>query len=375
MNRKKYTNFFSALGFQKKLFSIIGICFILTLLTDLQSNAQANAQEKLEQSAISVSMARATWDTGWFQTEIFKKLIEELGYKVKEPKTMDNQEFYLSVAKGEVDLWANGWFPGHKSFVEHDQVKGRVEAVGFEVIAGALQGYLVDKKTADKFGIKNLDDLKNPEIARMFDQNGNGKADLIGCNAGWGCESAIDHHLDTYDLRSTVEHIQGDYSPLMHETIARYKQGKPILFYTRTPNWTVGTLIPGKDVVWIEVPFASLTKEKKNLQNQTTIRGVAGCVNDPCSIGFPLNDIRVVANKQFLKKFPDIKKLLELVTISLKDISRQNAKMLDGEDAYEDICRHAQEWIQSNRKKIDKWLKAAEKFQIPKKLWFCRAVK
>jgi ABC-type proline/glycine betaine transport system substrate-binding protein len=367
MNRKKYPDFFSALGSQIAFFSILGICFILILFTDLQSNAQANTQEKLEQSAISVSMARATWDTGWFQTEIFKKLIEELGYMVKEPKTMENQEFYLSAAKGEVDLWANGWFPGHTSFLEHDQVKGKVEAVGFEVIAGALQGYLVDKKTADAVGIRNLDDLKDIKIARMFDQNGNGKADLIGCNAGWGCESVVEHHLDSYDLRSTVEHIQGDYSPLMSETIARYKSGKPILFYTWTPNWTLGTLIPGKDVVWIQVPFASLPDEKKHLKNQTTIKGVAGCVDDPCAIGFPLNDIRVVANKQFLKKFPDIKKLLELVKISLQDISGQNAKMLDGEDAYEDICRHAQEWIQNNRKKIDQWLKTARKFQTPKK--------
>ncbi len=370
--KKAYLRFFAAVVTGKGLFLGIGVCFVLMLAAGHQAAAQYNPKqfpssvEKRPVVGKTVSMARATWDTGWFQTEIFKKLLEELGYPVKEPKTMDNQEFYLSAARGDMDLWANGWFPSHKSFLEEDRVRGKVEAVGLEVKSGALQGYLVDKKTADALGITSLGDLRDPKVAEVFDRNGNGKADLIGCNVGWGCELVVEHHLDAYDLRATVEHIQGDYSPMMDETIIRYKQGEPTLFYTWTPNWTVGTLVPGKDVVWIQVPFASLPKEKENLKSQTTIKGVPGCVNDPCAMGFPPNDIRVVANKQFLENHPDVRRLLELVKIPLKDISRQNAKMLDGEDAYEDIRRHAQEWTQSNRDKIDRWLEEAKAFQVSK---------
>jgi len=367
--KKARLRFFAALATGKGLFLGIAICLLLMPATGHPVAAKTppdpsqTSTEKLPTMTEPISMARATWDTGWFQAEIFKKLLEDLGYTVNEPKTMDNLDFYLSAARGEVDLWANGWFPSHKSFLEEDRVRGKVEAVGFEVKAGALQGYLMDKKTADALGITSLGDLRDPKVAEVFDRNGNGKADLIGCNVGWGCELVVEHHLDAYDLRATVEHIQGDYSPMMDETIVRYKQGEPILFYTWTPNWTVGTLVPGKDVVWIQVPFASLPKEKENLKNQTTIKGVPGCVDDPCAMGFPPNNIRVVANKQFLENYPDVRRLLELVKIPLKDISRQNAKMLDGEDAYEDIRRHAQEWTQSNRDKIDRWLEEAKALQ------------
>jgi ABC-type proline/glycine betaine transport system substrate-binding protein/ABC-type amino acid transport substrate-binding protein len=353
----------------RDLFIHIGICFVLILAAGQQAAAQhqpkmfPSQNERLPAAGETISMARATWDTGWFQAEIFKILLENLGYAVNEPQTMDNLEFYLAAARGEVDLWANGWFPSHKHFLEDDRVQGKVEAVGFEVQAGALQGYIVDKKTADALGIKNLGDLREPKNARVFDRNGNGKADLIGCNVGWGCELVVEHHLDAYDLRATVEHIQGDYSPMMYETISRYKRSEPILFYTWTPNWTVGTLVPGQDVVWIEVPFASLPKEKENLASHTTIEGVPGCVNDPCAMGFPPNDIRVVANKQFLENYPDVRRLLELVKIPLKDISWQNAKMLDGEDDDEDIRRHALEWIAGNRETIYLWLKAARALQ------------
>ncbi|WP_432288488.1 glycine betaine ABC transporter substrate-binding protein [Aminobacter sp. BA135] len=39
--------------------------------------------------------------------------------------------------------------------------------------------------------------------------DGNGKADLYGCEPGWGCERVIEHQLDAYGLRDTVEEKQG----------------------------------------------------------------------------------------------------------------------------------------------------------------------
>ena len=96
-------------------------------------------------------------------------------------------------------------------------------------------------------------------------RDGNGKADLAGCNPGWGCEKVIEHHLDAYKLRDTVEHKQGQYSAIIANTIARYNEGKPILYYTWTPYWVSGVLVPGKDVVWMQVPFSSLPGERKNV--------------------------------------------------------------------------------------------------------------
>lgn len=311
----------------------------------------------------TISMARATWDTGWFQTEIFSLLLEELGYVVGYPKTMENLPFYLAAARGHVDIWVNGWFPSHNVFLKQEEVKGKVTPVGFEVIDGALQGYLVDKPTADRLEIRNLADLQRPEVASVFDRDGNGKADLIGCNIGWGCERVVEHHLGAYGLRATVEHVQGDYSPLMDETVERCRRGEPVLFYTWTPNWTVGELVPGRDVVWLQVPFPSLPIDQQELEAQTVIEGVPGCASDPCSMGFPPNDIRGVANTRFLESHPDVRRLLESVTIPLEDISLQNARMIGGEDTYDDIRRHARDWIVGHRKTVDRWLESARTLQ------------
>ena len=307
----------------------------------------------------TIRMARATWDTGWFQAEIFKALLESLGYAVEGPATFDTAEFYRAVARGEVDLWANGWFPLHNAFISDADIRSRIELVGYEVRGGALQGYLIDKASAEKFGITTLADFKNPEVARVFDANGNGKADLIGCDVGWGCELVIEHHLDAYRLHDTVEHVQGDYSLLIHDTVLRHQQGKPVLFYTWTPNWTVGTLIPGKDVVWLEVPFPSLPEGQQGLEARTVIADMKGCGSDPCAIGWPPNDIRVVANAAFLQNHPDVRRLLKAVQIPLADIHAQNARMVRGKGSPRDLRRHAAQWIEANRGLVRDWLAAA----------------
>ncbi|EOL4104209.1 glycine betaine/L-proline ABC transporter substrate-binding protein ProX, partial [Escherichia coli] len=109
-------------------------------------------------------------------------------------------------------------------------------------VNGAAQGYLIDKKTADQYKITNIAQLKDPKIAKLFDTNGDGKADLTGCNPGWGCEGAINHQLAAYELTHTVTHNQGNYAAMMADTISRYKEGKPVFYYTWTPYWVSNEL-------------------------------------------------------------------------------------------------------------------------------------
>jgi glycine betaine/proline transport system substrate-binding protein len=321
---------------------------------------------ELPGEGISVAMGRATWDTGWFQAAIYQTLMQEMGYEVDEVSTLDNPAFYLSAARGDLDFWANGWFPLHNTFLQDENVEGEVEPVGFQVEAGALQGYLIDKATADEMGITSLEDFKDPEIASAFDSDDDGLANLIGCNPGWGCEAVIEHHLDAYELRDSIQHVQGEYSALMADTIARYQRGEPILFYTWTPNWTVAELAPGEDVVWIEVPFSSLPEDQADMEDMTTGEGIPGCVSDPCNMGFPPNDIRVAANVEFLEENPAAERLFKLVEIPLADIAEQNQLMVDeGEDSDEDIARHAEEWIEENSDQIDEWLELAMDLEAP----------
>jgi glycine betaine/proline transport system substrate-binding protein len=305
---------------------------------------------------VEVQPARPTWNTGYFSEAIYSLALEELGYEVNEHQELDNPIFYQSVAQGDVDFWTEGWFPLHNQY--RDVFEQGATIAGTWAEAGALEGYLVDKAGADEFGISSLDDFKRDEVKQAYDANSNGKAELVGCPPGWGCNTVIGFHLDTFGLRDHVDEITSDYSAGMADAIGRFQNGEHILFYTWTPNWTVNALKPGEDVVWIEVPRPQYPEEDVT-EDQLSAAGVEGCVNDPCLLGFPANDISVVANQDFLDNNPAAAKLFEVVSIPLEDVFAQNARMHAGEDSQADIDRHAQEWAEANQEMWNSWLEQA----------------
>ncbi|WP_019172455.1 glycine betaine/L-proline ABC transporter substrate-binding protein ProX [Pseudaminobacter salicylatoxidans] len=316
------------------------------------------AAQSLPGEGKTVKMAQPTWDTEWFQAQIYRKVLEKLGYTVEAPTTLDNPPFYQAVGQGDLDFWASGWFPLHSTYMK--ELEGKASTVGYVAKGGALQGYLIDKKTAEANNIKTIEDFQKPEVAKLFDSNGDGKAEMVACPPGWGCELTINHQMKAYGLADTVEPLQAAYAASMADAISKYEQGKPIFFYTWTPNWTVGMLKPGEDVVWLQVNKAELPDDQKEMEDQTSIPGVKGCADDPCKLGWPANDIQVVANDKFLEDNPAAKKLFEVMSIPLEDIFAQNALMYQGKDKPADLEQQAAEWLEKHKAEVDGWVKEAE---------------
>ena len=107
----------------------------------------------------------------------------------------------------------------------------------------------------------------------------------------------------------------------MADAIAKFKNGKSVLFYTWTPNWTVGALELGKDIVWIEVPYSQTKKVK-----------VSNATKSKINMGFGADDIRPAANTDYMK-------------------------MNQGEKSEKAIKKHAAAWIKANQSTFDSWLK------------------
>ncbi len=309
-----------------------------------------------------VNMARADWNSGHMQAAIYAQLIGELGYTVSDPAehTLNPNGFYPALASGQYDLWVNGWFPLHDIYLESETVAGLstdlpIEPVGNQVASGALQGYMIDKATADAMEITSMSQLADPAVARVFDTDGDGSANLMGCNKGWGCERLINDHIAELDWGDNVEQVSGDYNDLVAGVRERVAAGEPALFYAWTPNWTYVLLTPGTDVVWLESP--ALEDET----GSTSVGGLRGCAADPCNLGWSVSSIRAVGNEDFLDDNPDIRRLLEDVSIPLADIAAQNAKMAEAERGYseDEIQADAVAWIEANRATVDSWLARA----------------
>jgi glycine betaine/proline transport system substrate-binding protein len=284
-----------------------------------------------------------------FQTRIVMSALKDLGYDVKPIKEVEYATAVVAIGNGDGTFMADYWNPLHADFYKNGGGDAKLWR-GPEYIANNLQGYLIDKKTADANKITNVGQLKDAKIAKLFDANGDGKADLAGCVPGWGCEKVIEHQLTEFKLRDTVTHKQGAYAALMADTISRYKAGKPILYYTWTPYWVSGVLVPGKDVVWLEVPHSA--QPGANAGKSTKLANGK-------DYGFEVNGQHVVANKAFVDANPAAKKIFESAKLSVNDVSAQNMRMNDGEKDSAAIDRHVAAWIKANQKTYDGWLAAA----------------
>lgn len=283
-----------------------------------------------------------------FQSRILFRALADLGYTVAEPNEVTAQMAHVAVGSGDADFFPSSWHTLHDPFVQEAGGDAVLTKVG-TLVDGALQGYLIDKASHDA-GVRNLGDLKDPAVAAKFDVDGDGKADLAGCVPGWGCERVIEHQLTEYGLRDTVTHNQGEYNAIIADTIARHATGQPVLYYTWTPYWVSGALVPGKDVEWLEVPYTSLPD---GATGQTEFEGR--------NLGFAVDSIGVVARNDFLAANPAAAKLFEVAKIGINDVSAENKMIADGEDSSEAIDKHVADWIAANQATYDGWLAEARK--------------
>lgn len=322
---------------------------ILTLAITTLASASPAFSATLPGKGVVVNAVQSSLPEETFQTELVNRALQALGYDVQPIKEVDYNVAYTAIASGDATYMAVNWDPLQKDMYASAGGDNKFYRQG-TYIYGAAQGYLIDKKTADKYHIHDISQLKDPNIAKLFDADGDGKADLAGCNPGWVCGSVISTQIEAYGLSNTVVQNQGNYSAIIADTLTRFKAGKPVLYYTWTPYWVSDELKPGKDVVWLTVPHSANPGSQKDLD--TTLPNGK-------NYGFPVNNEHIVANKAWTQANPAAAKLFAVMKLPLADVNAQNLRMHEGQGSSDDIDRHVDGWIASHQATFDGWVKQA----------------
>lgn len=309
----------------------------------------AHAAADLPGKGVRVLPLQSSLAEETFQTILVTRALKKLGYDVQPIKEVQYPLAHLAVANGDATFMANHWNPHHSEFYKAAGGDAKLSRKGL-YLAGAAQGYMIDKKTADQYKIRDLSQLSDPKLAKLFDTSGDGKANLIGPSAGWGGEAVVSHQITTFKLSDTVTYTQGDYTALIADTLARFKQGKPVLFYAWTPYWLSNVLRPNQEVIWLEVPFSSMPGVQAGMDTKQA---------NGKNYGFPLNNEYIVGNKTFVEKNPAAGKLFEVMSVPIDDISKQNRLMNEGQNQQQDVERHVDGWIKAHQKTFDGWVAQA----------------
>jgi len=322
------------------------------------------------------TMARADWATGYFQAEVYKLLLEELGYNVSPPSELELSPSlaYLGMSEGRFDFWVNSWFPGHLSWFEAERADGslvgdHLSRIGNEVPAGGLQGFLITKAVAEEHGITTLEGLYgDPELSALFDPDGNGVGNLYGCPETWTCDDIITEMACQLDVE--IDQIQENYDSMVEEAIQLANAGEPMVIYTWTPSTYITMLRPGNEVMWISTEGEITDQNCADHRNGELFAqpdAVAAISADEClqnsrgecRLGWTVADIQVTARTDFLDANPVAAELFRQVTFSSLDVSLAVAEQDATDRSASAVEAIAKRWIVQNQDLTNAWLEAA----------------
>lgn len=293
----------------------------------------------------------------YIQDEILISMMEELGYDV-DLITIGIAAFFQAASQGDLDMSGDINMP--QRALQYETVEDTVALVGSGTIeGGGINGYVIDKATADEYGIRDVGQFSDPEIAKLFDSDGDGKANMANCDPGWSCGDVVDHQIEAFGLSDTVKSVRAKYEPLMGEVFARHAQGEPVFYYTWSPSFVTERLKPGEDVVWLPIPFDSLP-EGVTAANGHEVTGVVGCAadQDPCRMATGSWNWVIAANRDFLAANPAVLHLAENIVWPIDQWSSWEVEMREN-NSDRAIRAIAQDWIENNQEQYNAWIESA----------------
>lgn len=254
-----------------------------------------------------VRPARGTLLEESFVHGVLREKIAAAGYEISPEKALPYDELHESIKKGDFHYTASHWRPLHRDLVDNN-------VVAFGPITFGVIGIYVDKRSADKFALKSLEDL-TPEVVHHFGYKRFGKssAQIIGCPESFACHNWMKDKLAPYDLNRFISVKPGCYSDNVVDGINDFVRGEPLMLVAWQPFWFF-------DVLKRDVDVVALYEE-------------------------PLS-VYILANKTWIEDNPKIGKIFATFNMHVKDIAAQNYRMRQGEFTHRDIRRHVHNYLE-----------------------------
>ncbi|MEM7095915.1 MAG: glycine betaine ABC transporter substrate-binding protein [Actinomycetota bacterium] len=332
----------------------------------------------------TANLGRGNWSSGYVQAQILHDLMEELGYEVSSP---DELEFapdlaYQTMAEGDMDFWANSWYPSHLSWWEGELTDGTnvgdhlVRLEGSLMPGGGLQGMLITKSWAEAEGITTMRGINdNPDLVAALDRDGDGKGEFYGCPEDWTCDDIMASQI-VFAGWDNMEQIQAGYDAMFAEFLDLAQDGEPAVMYTWTPTSYLAQAIPGEVTMWLSHPESDvlddsnpLGKEGGEEYAQRRDGGEIGytglsadtCLQGPdgCQVGWLAADIEVTANREWLEDNPAAEALFQAFKPPLIDLAIAGVDLANSDGAQRDVEAIAAGWVAENRLLVDGWLDTA----------------
>ncbi len=294
--------------------------------------------------AADITIGVPNWAAAEAISYMLETLIErETGLEVDKIAST-NPVIFEAMDKGDMDVHPDVWLPNQQNLTDKF-VNERGTVVLSENEYDGFGTYCVTRATADKLGVKSIFDLTDPEIAKQFDTDGDGKGEIWVGASGWAGTAIDTVRLTSYGVGETFKLLE------MDETlaIARIKEaattGQPFATLCFAPHM----MFQLTDLVQLEQPPYDESKwtmvqptEDPNWLEKSSI-----------TVANPPLKIQIAFAKRIEEESPRAAEILRGVQLDTETVNDWNFKIVEEEREVEDVM---DEWMAANKERIDGWL-------------------
>ena len=294
--------------------------------------------------AADVVIGVPNWPSVNATAHILKVAIEQnMGLEV-ELQNGTNPIVFEAMDSGAMHVHPEVWLPNqqnlHDTFVK-DKGSVTMTPAGVE----AFQGMCVDQATADKHGITSIDDLTNPDIAALFDSDGNGQGELWIGAPGWASTNVEKIRAKSYGYAETMELTEIDETVAYANLDNAIKAGDPWAGFCYTPHYVFAL----HDMQILEEP--AYDAAKWNVTQPT---------DDPnwleisdAGVAWDLAYLHIHYAKSLETDHPDVATMLSNVKFDTDTVSAMTyALVIDKQEP----LAYAEQWVSENEDTVLGWM-------------------
>ncbi|MES0826600.1 glycine betaine ABC transporter substrate-binding protein [Ruegeria sp. SCP11] len=294
--------------------------------------------------AADIVIGVPNWPSVNATAHILKVAIEQnLGLEV-ELQNGTNPIVFEAMDSGAMHVHPEVWMPNQQNL--HDTYVTDKGTVAFNPNGvEAFQGMCVDKATADANDIRSIDDLTNPDIAALFDSNGDGQGEVWIGAPGWASTNVEKIRAKSYGYDQVMELTEIDETVAYANLDNAIKAGEPWVGFCYTPHYVFAL----HDMQILEEP--AYDASKWNVLQPT---------DDPewlekseAGVAWDLAYLHLHYAKSLEDEFPEVAQLLANMKLDTETVSAMTyALVIEGKEP----LAYAEEWVTANEDAVLGWM-------------------
>ena len=315
----------------KKLYtSVVSVCLAATMSMSAQ--------------AADLVIGIPNWVSVNAMGHVVQRVLEDnLGLDV-EIQNATNPIVFEAMDKGTMHVHPEVWIPNqnnlHKTYVED---KGTVLRAPNSVIA--FQGMCVPTFVAEKHGVTSITQLTDPNIAKLFDTDGDGKGEIWIGATGWASTNVEYIRAKSYGHDQTLDLIEMDETLALAKIESLVKQGKPYVFICWTPHHMFGAF----DLTVLKEPAHD--PDKWVIVQPTDDPDWLSKSSAPVAWGD--TNLHIYYAKALEKSHPQAAQILANIKVETDQVSQWVYEIVVNKT---DPTELAKKWVEENADLVDSWL-------------------